>query len=325
MEELDEPPDNSHRIGGTPLLRSRGLESLIGCRRLYLKLEGFNPTGSQKDRAAVACLDEAREGGYASLAIATCGNFGASFAYFAPLYGIRAHVYIPSSYRGERLREIGGYGAEVHLVEGTYEDAVWFASKEARENGWYDANPGLEQNTRASLRGYASIAREIYTALGHVPDVVAAPVGNGTTLSGVYHGFRMLCDMGLTDGVPMMIASSTPHDNPILRSFLLGRRVIRDLSPSEIKETDFNEPLVAWHSFDGQLALDAIWESGGSAFPVPDQEMAYYSGLLASWEGLSVLPASASALASLRRFLEEERPEIDACVAVLTARRPKDP
>lgn len=322
MEELDEPPDKSHGIGGTPLLRSRSLESLVGCRHLYLKLKGSNPTGSQKDRAAVACLGEARERGYDSLAIATCGNL-ASFAYFAPLHGIRAHVYIPSSYCGERIREIAGYGAHIHLVEGTYEDAVGLASREARDSGWYDANPGVEQNTNASLRGYASIAFEIYRDLGYAPDIVAVPVGNGTTLSGIYHGFRTLQDDGVSDGIPRMIAASTAHDNPIVRSFLSGRRVIEDLSPSEIKETVLNEPLVSWHSFDGQLALDALWESGGWAVPLPDQEMAYYSELLASVEGLSVLPASASALAALRRVSEEERFEEVSCVAVLTARRPR--
>lgn len=325
MEELDEPPDKSHISGGTPLLRSRSLESLVGCRRLYLKLEGSNPTGSQKDRAALACLEEAEKGGYGSLAIATCGNFGASFAYFAPLYGMRAHVYIPSSYCGERLGEIEGYGALVHLVEGTYEDAVGLASKEAREEGWYDANPGVEQNTSASLRGYASIAIEIYRDLGYTPDIVAVPVGNGTTLSGVYYGFRMLHDDGVSERIPRMIASSTPHDNPIVRSFLSGRRVIQDLSPLEIKETVLNEPLVSWHSFDGQLALDALWESGGWAVPVPDREMSYYSALLASLEGLSVLPASASALAALRRISEEERFNGASCVAILTARRPRSP
>lgn len=323
MEELDEPPDKSHGIGGTPLLRSRSLESLVGCRRLYLKLEGSNPTGSQKDRAAVACLEEAKKGGYGSVAIATCGNFGASFAYYAPLYGMRAHVYIPSSYCGERLGEIAGYGASIHLVDGTYEDAVCLASEEARRNGWYDANPGVEQNTRASMRGYASIALEIYMDLGHVPDVVAVPVGNGTTLSGVYHGFRMLHHDGVSEGVPRMIASSTPHGNPIVRSFLSGRRVIQDLSPSDVKETALNEPLVNWHSFDGQLALDALWESGGWAVSVPDREMAHYSALLASMEGLSVLPASASALAALRSLTKGEGSDLGTCVAVLTARRPR--
>lgn len=323
MEELEEPPDKSPRIGGTPLLRSKGLESLVGCRRLYLKLEGSNPTGSQKDRAAVACLEEARKGGYNSLAIATCGNFGASFAYFAPLYGMKAHVYIPSSYSGERLREIAGYGAFIHPVEGTYEDAVRLASKEARENDWYDANPGVERNTRVSLKAYASIAFETYIDLGYTPDIVAVPVGNGTTLSGVYHGFRVLHDDGVSERIPRMIASSTPHGNPILRSFLSGKKVMEDLPLSEIKETVLNEPLVSWHSFDGQLALDALWESGGWAVPISDQEMAYYSELLASVEGLSVLPASASALAALRRLLGEERLKDVSCVAVLTARRPE--
>ena len=324
MEELDEPPDNSHRIGQTAFIHAHGIEPLIRCRRLYLKFEGSNPSGTQKDRASLACLAMAREMGYDSLAIGTCGNFGASFAHLARDFGIKTHVYIPSNYHTERIGEIVGMGGIVHRVEGTYEDAIGVVAVEAKDNGWYNANPGEELNTRVALEGYSGIAREIFVSLGHVPDVVAVPAGNGTTIAGVYHGFKVLYDEGKADRVPRMIAASTPMGNPIVRSFLNGLRTIRDLSPMEIKETSVNEPLVSWHSFDGQLALDALWESGGWATYVPDQKMIEFSKILAREEGLLVLPASASALAAVDGYLRHnpEATGVESCVAVLTARKP---
>ena len=121
-----------------------------------------------------------------------------------------------------------------------------------------------------------------------------------------------------------MIAASTPHGNPIVGSFLRGQRVIEDLSPTEIKETPVNEPLVNWHSFDGQLALDALWESGGWATYASDRRMTGFSRMLAQEEGLLVLPASASALAAIDSYLRDKERSSGAgsCVAVLTARRP---
>lgn len=323
MEELDEPPDKSHRIGRTVFLRSRNIEPLTGCRRLYLKFEGGNPTGTQKDRAALACLALAREMGFDTLAIATCGNFGASFAHLARDFGMGTHVFIPSGYHTGRIDEIAQLGSVIHRVDGTYEDAIGVASAEAKAHGWYNANPGEELNTKASLEGYAGIAHEICAGLGHVPNAVAVPVGNGTTLAGVYHGFKTMCDEGKTGGVPRMIAASTPLGNPVVRSFLGGKKVVEDLSPTEIKETAFNEPIVNWHSFDGQLALDALWESGGWAAYASDWRMLEFSRMLAREEGLLVLPASASALAAIDSYVKAKgSAEAGSCVAVLTAKKP---
>jgi len=328
MEDSEEPPDKppgiSYRIGNTPFVRSRNIASSIEPRRLYLKFEGGNPTGTQKDRASLACLRQAKEMDYDALAIATCGNFGASLAYLARGFGLTAHVYIPANYHTERMDEIANFGGIIHRVEGTYEDVVHYSSVEAKDSGWYDANPGGDVNTKASLEGYAGIAYEIYMSLGHVPGAVAVPVGNGTTFSGVYYGFKVLYDEGETEGVPRMIAASTSGGNPIVKSFLSGRRIIEDLPPTAIKETSLNEPLVSWHSFDGQLALDALWESNGWATYVSDRELIESARNLAREEGLLVLPASASSLAALTRYAKyvPRGTEAETFVAVLTARKP---
>jgi len=324
MEDSEEPPDISSRIGNTPLVHSRNITSSIRTKRLFLKFEGGNPTGTQKDRASLACLKLAKEMHYNELAIATCGNFGASFAYLAHGFGITPHVYIPANYRTERIDEIAHLGSIIHRIDGTYEDVVYASSIEAKDSEWYNANPGEELNTKVSLEGYAGIAYEIYMDLGYVPDAVAVPVGNGTTLAGVYYGFKMLYEEGETEGVPKMIGASTSGGNPVVKSFLGRRRVVEDLPSMGIKETSLNEPLVSWHSFDGQLALDALWESNGWATYVSDHELVEYARMLAREEGLLVLPASASSVAALARYTKYMPHEANnrCLVAVLTSRRP---
>ena len=66
--------------GDTPLVESKRISRLIGCTRLYFKLEGCNPTGSFKDRGMVVAVAKAIEGGMKSIACASTGNTSASAA-----------------------------------------------------------------------------------------------------------------------------------------------------------------------------------------------------------------------------------------------------
>jgi threonine synthase len=314
---------NSHGIGDTIFTRSRNIEKLLDFSQIWLKFEGGNPTGTMKDRAAYACLKLAKKGGFGALAIASCGNFGASFVHLSKIFGIEPNVYVPSQYHTPRIREMERAGGVLHRAPGTYEELVELSGREAEENGWFNANPGVEANTRASMEAYATISKEIFGRLGYAPDVVSVPVGNGTTLAGVHMGFRALRERGEADKVPVMVAASTAGGNPVVGCFLRGLKKIKDLEPSEIAETEHNEPLVSWRSLDGQLALDALWESGGWAAYVSDENMLAFSEILAHEEGLLVLPASASSLAALAEYAKGQSGEKRArsYVAVLTGRR----
>src|SRR5262245_58672223 len=81
-------------VGDTTLARARNLELEVGLRQIYLKFEGGNPTGTQKDRIAFAQCADAIRRGYDGITVATCGNFGASLALAAWLAGLRCVVFI---------------------------------------------------------------------------------------------------------------------------------------------------------------------------------------------------------------------------------------
>ena len=297
----------SHGIGDTIFTHSRNLEQLLGYSNIYLKIEGGNPTGTMKDRAAYACLRVAKEKGYRELAIASCGNFGASFVYISRIFGITTHVYIPEKYHTPRIAEIERLGGVIHRSPGTYEEVVDSSGTEAFKRGWYNANPGTPENKHVSIEAYATIAYEIVDRMGRVPDAVAVPTSNGTTLAGINHGFQNLLKAGKTKKIPSVIAASTSGGNPIVSSFLAGKRKIVDLKPEGIDETSVNEPLVSWKSLDGQEALDALWESKGWAVHVTDGEMERYSDIVAREEGLAVLPASCASLAALTYYIKDKK------------------
>ncbi len=306
-------------VGDTSLTRSKVLEREFDIRQLFLKFEGDNPTGTQKDRIAFHQVYDALRREYETISLATCGNYGVAVALAANLAGMECKIFIPESYHTERIIEMKALGADIVRLPGSYEDVVLASIEIANKEEWYDANPG-GINTPIQIAAYAHIAYEIYEELGDAPKYCAVPVSNGTLFAGIYRGFVTLNKRGKTSRIPRMIAASSTHKNPIIQSFLDGLDKCVDLDPSKIKETDINEPLINWHSFDGNEALEALIKTQGMAYNVSDKSMKQMNSFLLKKEGQRILPASTCGLIGLLDLHEKENLEADRFVAVLTAK-----
>lgn len=307
-------------VGDTILSRARNIEREVGLRQVYLKFEGSNPTGTQKDRIAFAQAMDALRRGFDAITVGTCGNYGAALSIAASMAGLRCIVYIPEGYHTKRVEEMIQSGAEIHRVDGDYESTVRISRGRAADEEIYDANPG-GANTAIQLKAYGEIAYEIYDELRDAPAAVALPVSNGTTLAGVYRGFVSLYRRGKTSRIPRIVAGSSHGKNPIVRAFFKNTPQCEDLEPRLIRETSINEPLINWHSIDGDHALEALRYSGGWAGHASDKNMMAYSKMLREKEGLYVLPASTAGLIVL---LEQHRKTVlagDRYVVVLTGRK----
>jgi threonine synthase len=307
-------------IGDTSFSRARNIEREVGFRQLYLKFEGGNPTGTQKDRIAFAQALDAMRRGFDSITMATCGNYGVAMALAASLAGLRCVIFIPENYHTKRAQEMRDYGAEIIHVPGDYERAVEASREKAEKEELYDANPG-GANTALQLKAYGEIAYEIYDELRDAPGYMAVPVSNGTTLAGIYKGFLSLYRRGKTSKIPRMIAGSSFGKNPIIRAFLNNSPRCDDLSPDQIKETAVNEPLINWQSIDGDYALQAIRQTEGWASYASDKNMLYFSKLIREREGLNVLPASTAGLIALLGWYRKENFPNDRFVIILTGRK----
>lgn len=318
LEAFEDMTDSE--VGDTSLVRARNLEREFGIRQLYLKFEGGNPTGTHKDRIAFAqCMDALRRG-YDIITVATCGNYGVATAFAGKQAGLHTKVYIPASYHTRRLDEMEKLGAEIIRVNGDYETAVAASQEDAARHEWYDANPG-GNNTLLQLQAYGEIAYEIYDILRDAPRAIACPVSNGTVLAGIYKGFVRLHRRGKISRIPKMVTGSAFKKNPIVEAYVGGKTFCEDLSPSDIHETDVNEPLINWHAFDGELALDCIRDTEGWAVNVSDRKMIAFARMLKEKEGVHVLPASTAGLISLIEQHKKTPLEPDRYVAVLTGRK----
>lgn len=307
-------------VGDTPLTRARNIEREVSLRQIFFKFEGANPTGTQKDRIAFSQVMDALRRGFDTITMATCGNYGVAMALAASIAGLKCIAYIPDSYHTKRIKEIAELGSEIVRVAGDYENAVEVSQETADKHEFYDANPG-GANTLLQLRAYGEIAYEIYDELRDAPAAVAIPVSNGTTLTGIYKGFISLYRRGKTSRIPKFVAGSSYGKNPIVQAFLRKAPSCEDLQPQLIKETSVNEPLINWHSIDGDLALEAIRSSNGWAGNATDKNMLMYSRILREKEGLHVLPASTAGLIALLEQHKKEPLPGDRYVVILTGRR----
>ncbi len=257
--------------------------------------------------------------GFEAVTVATCGNYGSAMAVAAAAAGLRVVVFIPAGYHTRRLEEMSSQGVEIVRQDGDYEQAVLASQRYAAEKEIYDANPG-GANTALQLRAYGEIAYEIDDDLRDAPAAVAVPVSNGTTLAGIYRGFLSLYRRGKTSRIPRVVAGSSFGKNPIVRAMVKNSPTCEDLDPQRIRETHVNEPLINWHSTDGDLALEAIRETTGWASFCSDRAMRALARQVRALEGLNVLPASVAGLSALIDGHRANTLPGDRYVAVLTGR-----
>jgi [CysO sulfur-carrier protein]-thiocarboxylate-dependent cysteine synthase len=174
-------------VGNTPLVELQRLSPKPEVR-LYAKLEGQNPTGSIKDRVALAMVEAAERNGELEpgreLLEPTSGNTGISLALIARLKGYRLTCVMPENVTEERRRLLRLYGAEIiespaaEGSNGAVRLALELAEREPRYHMLFqygnDANPAAH---------YDGTGAEVAEALDRV-DLLVAGLGTGGTLMG---------------------------------------------------------------------------------------------------------------------------------------------
>jgi [CysO sulfur-carrier protein]-thiocarboxylate-dependent cysteine synthase len=174
-------------IGNTPLVGIQRLSPSAGVR-LWAKLEGDNPTGSTKDRIALAMIEAAEASGELTpdrtILEPTSGNTGISLAMVARRKGYRLTVVLPDNASQERLGLLRLYGAEIMFSDGEKgtNGSIEVAGRLARDPSYYmPFQYGNPANPKAHEEG---TGREIVRDLPHVTHFVAG-LGTGGTLTGV--------------------------------------------------------------------------------------------------------------------------------------------
>ncbi len=174
------------QIGNTPLVAPQRLLQKEGVQ-LFLKLEGNNPGGSVKDRAAFNMISKALERGDIKkgdhLVEATSGNTGIALAMVASVLDLKITLVMPETATGERVQTMAAYGAEIVLTGGDrgIEGSRDVANQYRDEKGYYMLNQfGNDDNWKAH---YATTGPEIWEATqGKITHFVSAMGTTGTIM-----------------------------------------------------------------------------------------------------------------------------------------------
>ena len=299
--------------GATPLMEVPGLARDVGVRRLWLKDESLNPTGSFKARGMSAAVTRARARGAAGLVVPTAGNAGAALAAYAAAAGLPARVFAPESTPPAILETIRTLGAVLVTVPGHIGDCGREARAFAAESGFFDVST-LREPYR--IEGKKTMGIEIAEQLGwRLPDAIVYPTGGGTGLIGMWKVFAELREWGWisSDGpLPRMIVAQASGCAPIVRAF--DQRA-RSATPWEQPVTHASGLRVPAPLGD-RLILRALYESHGDAATAGESEIRADTARIARASGVDAAPEGGCALAVTRRLVKEGRLSADAEIVV---------
>lgn len=295
--------DASHRLtlgeGGTPLLSAPATGRRIGLPGLLVKDEGRNPTGSFKARGLGAAVSRARELGVSTIALPSAGNAAAAASAYAARGGMKAVVFMPRDAPPVFKAECRALGARVYLVDGLINDAGKVVRENGAERGWFDVST-LKEPYRAE--GKKTMGIELAEQLGWtVPDAIIYPTGGGTGIVGMWKAFNELEQMGLIGPKrPKMIVVQSTGCAPIVRAFEQGDRHAPLWEGADTIAPGVRVPV----AIGDYLILDAVYQSGGTAIAVSDDELLEAMRTVSKTEGIYVSPECGAAFSAAGKLRE---------------------
>jgi threonine synthase len=298
--------------GNTPLIPAPRLaEATDPSLAIFLKCEGFNPTGSFKDRGMTLAMSKALEAGSRAVICASTGNTSASAAAFAARAGIKAFVLVPRrAIALGKLSQTAIHGARVLLVEGSFDQALAIVRRIS------ETHPVTLVNSVNPFRleGQKTAAFEVVDQLGRAPDYHLIPLGNAGNITACWRGYREYHKAGQSHALPRMVGFQAAGAAPIYEN-----RVI--VEPRTVATAIKIGNPASWGP-----ALDALEDSRGWVDIVTDEEILQAYRLLAREEGIFMEPASAATVAGLIRNVKAGRFQPGSTLVLsLTGHGLKDP
>ncbi len=301
--------------GDTPLVFSQKLSDAAGVR-VYLKLEGANPTGSFKDRGMTVAVSKAAAAGAKALLCASTGNTSASAAAYGARAGIKTFVLLPEGAVAlGKLSQAMICDAKVIPIQGNFDDALNLA----REIGRMPGVALVNSVNPDRIEGQKTGAFEVCDQLLRAPDFHLIPVGNAGNITAYWKGYKEYFDRKITTQKPRMLGFQAKGASPIVSG-----KVVK--SPKTIATAIKIGNPASW-----KQAEKARDESAGSIDAVSDAEILAAYRRLAAQDGIFCEPASAASVAGLLKlaaagyFKKTAKKKDSIAVCVLTGAGLKDP
>jgi threonine synthase len=285
--------------GGTPVYSLDKIAREYGLRKLFLKDEGTNPTGTFKARGAAVGVGRAKELGLKALAMPTAGNAGAAWSAYTSRAGIKMVVVMPEDAPLTTQAECVAYGAETYLVKGLISDAGKAVKEACAEYGWFEVAT-LKEPYR--IEGKKTMGLEIWEQFqGDLPGAILYPTGGGVGIIGMWKAFNELKAMGWLKGpLPKMVAVQAEGCAPIVKAYKEGKDKAEFFQGAHTIAAGIRVP----SALGDFLVLDAVRKSGGTALAVTDEEILSAWSHLAKTEGALICPEGAACVVAAKKLRE---------------------
>jgi threonine synthase len=291
--------------GLTPLLAVRGSGPLAAFRRLFVKDESLNPTGSFKARGMAAAITRAKALGAVTVALPSAGNAGGAAAAYAARAGLRCVVLMPEDTPTANVVEAVVSGARVGLVKGLISDCGKLIRKACDRFGWFDLST-LKEPFRVEGKktmGY-ELAFDFADKAGgrlELPDVILYPTGGGTGLIGMWKAFDEMQRLGwIGSRRPRMVAVQAEHCAPIVRAFEQGLSHAEAFPNAQTVASGLRVPA----AIGDFLMLNALRASQGTAIAVSDAALLDGARQMSRALGNFVCPEAGAVWAAALRLAE---------------------
>lgn len=280
------------------------LDSLtLNCKPLIkIKHENFhllifdetkNPTFSYKDRASILVALKAIQNGINQISAASTGNAGSSIAGICARLGISSNIFVPRTIPESKRLQIQSYGANLFVVDGTYDEAFDLCLEVSSRKKWFNRNTAYNPLT---IEGKKSGAYDIFISTkGKVPNKIFVPVGDGVIIGGLYKGFLELLELGFIDELPEIIAVQSSGSNAVARYFQSQKF---EFMPAET----IADSICAAAPRNLYMAYEAIKNTNGFTVEVSDLEILQAQKRIIQKFGIFVEPSSASTLAAFEKI-----------------------
>src|SRR5437867_5975297 len=294
-EVLPNDPPVSLGEGMTALVHTERLGASMGLKRLYVKDEGLNPTGSFKARGITVAVTRAKQLGAKALAAPTAGNAGGALAAYAAAAGLPAVIVMPADTPLANVMECQAFGAKVVKLNGLISDCGKYVAEHKDREGWYDVST-LKEPYR--IEGKKTMGYELWEQFGgKLPDVILYPTGRGVGLIGMCKAFDEMQEMGwIGSGRPRMVAVQAQGCAPIVKAWEAQRDSAEFFPNAATMASGLRVP----GPLGDLLMLSMLRRTNGTAIAVADNEMLRAGRELASLEGIFGAPEGAATVAAAR-------------------------
>jgi threonine synthase len=319
---LDEAiePATTHpwaHLGWTPVIEAPRLAKELGIKRLRLKDDGRNASGSFKDRPSSVGVARAIQLKAKAIACASTGNAASSCAYSAAVMGLPCFIFVAKFVPQGKLAQLLAYGATVFRVQGTYAQAYDLCNQACDRFGWYNRNAAINPYlVEGKKTGGMELAEQL---ADDPPQWVSASVGDGCSIAGMHKGIASMRAVGVTNWSAKMLGVQAAGCDPVTRAFRDGK-----LDRSGAGDTYADSINVAIPR-NWRKAVNAVRESDGAYVDATDEQIMKAVPLTGRLTGVFAEPAGATAVAGIAVARQQGIIGADAdVVAMITGNGLKD-